>query len=314
MNRAGLYTDLAGLDALRRGAQKNDKNALLNTARQFESLFVRQLLKTMRQANEVFAKDSPFNSDTMKFYRDMQDQQLAVQLSQDGGLGLAKIIAQQLAPDGKTLMPASALTPKDTIHSTVSLAPKSGQEMSLPVKAKPAVNRSRSVTSVEHSNVKPVADSSPEAFVGSILPYARQAAAALGCSPAVLVAQAALETGWGRKVLSKADGDSSLNLFNIKAGNRWQGDSVKAVTLEYNGNQPKKETARFKAYDSLADSFADYVKLLQHSPRYQQALKWAKEPARFLQELQGAGYATDPHYAQKILQVLGHPALSKGAP
>lgn len=321
-----LFTDLAGLDDLRQGAQKHDKKALLETAKQFESIFVRQLLKSMREANAVFEKDSPFNSSTMKFYRDMQDQQLALDMSSKGGLGLAEIIAEQLQPDGKHLMPASALGGNRHFAGNVVDGAKS---LALPDRPQhsesPATEHTASAETpvAETSNEQPQAAptpapaldfDSPQSFVGSLLPYARQAASALGVSPEVLVAQAALETGWGQKILKSKDGQSSLNLFNIKAGGQWHGDKVTASTLEYDGGKPKRETAQFRAYQNPAQSFSDYVKLLKESPRYQDALKWVKEPARFLQELQGAGYATDPQYAKKILQVLDHPALTKGTP
>ncbi|WP_417359957.1 flagellar assembly peptidoglycan hydrolase FlgJ [Gallaecimonas pentaromativorans] len=322
-----LFTDLAGLDDLRQGAQKHDKKALLETAKQFESIFVRQLLKSMREANAVFEKDSPFNSSSMKFYQDMQDQQLALDMSSKGGLGLAEIIAEQLQPDGKHLMPASAL---GVNRHFAGSADESAKSLALP--AKPGINPAASAVAETAGSDAPAAKAdseqpqaaptpapaldfdSPQSFVGSLLPYARQAASALGVSPQVLVAQAALETGWGQKILKGKDGQSSLNLFNIKAGGQWDGDKVTASTLEYDGGKPKRETAQFRAYQNPAQSFSDYVKLLKESPRYQDALKWVKEPARFLQELQGAGYATDPQYAKKILQVLDHPALTKGTP
>ncbi|WP_115719240.1 flagellar assembly peptidoglycan hydrolase FlgJ [Gallaecimonas mangrovi] len=323
-----VFYDLAGLDKLRQGAQKHDKKALMETAKQFESLFVRQLLKSMREANAVFAKDSPFDSSTMKYYQDMQDQQLALDMSSSGGLGLAKIIAQQLQPDGKTVMPASAIgvdrhfkgavTPVQQLPELQQHPLKPPRREDLPVEhiaAKPQAPEADAQAEQAPQPAKPKLNfDSPQSFVGSLLPYARQAASALGVSPMVLVAQAALETGWGQKILKGKDGQSSLNLFNIKAGSQWQGDKVTANTLEYDGGTPKREVAQFRAYDSPAQSFSDYVKFLKESPRYQDALKWTKEPARFLQELQGAGYATDPQYAKKILQVLKHPALTEGTP
>ncbi|WKE66714.1 flagellar assembly peptidoglycan hydrolase FlgJ [Gallaecimonas kandeliae] len=314
MNGPGLFTDIAGLDKLRQGAQKNDDKALMETAKQFESIFVRQLLKSMREANAVFEKDSPFNSSTMSFYRDMQDQQLALQLSSEGGLGLAKLIAKQLKPDGKTLMPASAIGVSRHVETPAAPADasKAGDAAAAKTQSPEASSADTTAADAKGAPARLNFDS-PTAFVSSLLPYARQAASALGVSPAVLVAQAALETGWGQKILKGSDGKSSLNLFNIKASDDWQGAKVQASTLEYDGGQPKRETAQFKAYPDLAASFSDYAKLLKASPRYQDALKWAKEPARFLQELQGAGYATDPQYARKILQVLQHPALSEGS-
>ncbi|EKE75447.1 flagellar assembly peptidoglycan hydrolase FlgJ [Gallaecimonas xiamenensis] len=313
-----LFTDLAGLDKLRQGAQKQDDKALLETAKQFESIFVRQLLKSMRDANAVFEKNSPFNTSSMNFYRDMQDQQMALEIANKGGLGLAEIIAQQLKPDGKTLMPASAIGVSRQVSSvemgTAVTAAKTGGKSAPPAPTIAKASAEEPAPLADGEGQGGISFDSPSAFVGSLLPYARQAASAIGVNPMVLVAQAALETGWGQKVLKGEGGKSSLNLFNIKAGSQWDGDKVTATTLEYEGLTPKREVAQFRAYDSPEASFSDYIQLLKESPRYQEAVKWAKDSARFLQELQGAGYATDPDYAKKILQVLDHPAMSKGRP
>jgi flagellar protein FlgJ len=120
----------------------------------------------------------------------------------------------------------------------------------------------------------------------------------------VLVAQSALETGWGRKVTTGAGGGSSFNLFNIKAGQSWSGEIAQVSTLEFDKGVAAMEKAAFRVYDSLADAFADYVDLLKSSPRYQKALEVAADSKQFLQELQRAGYATDPGYAEKILGIL----------
>ncbi|TAA40334.1 flagellar assembly peptidoglycan hydrolase FlgJ [Corallincola spongiicola] len=146
--------------------------------------------------------------------------------------------------------------------------------------------------------------SSPQAFVDSVMPYAKKAADALGTSPAVLIAQAALETGWGQKAIRRGDGSSSNNLFNIKADQRWQGDSVSVNTLEYEQDLPVQRRAAFRAYDSVAESFNDFVDFLKKSSRYQPAIAEAKDSANFLHNLQQAGYATDPRYADKVLNVL----------
>ncbi|WP_341501723.1 flagellar assembly peptidoglycan hydrolase FlgJ [Gallaecimonas sp. GXIMD4217] len=300
-----LVTDLASLDRLRKGAQQNDDQALLETARQFESLFVRELIKSMREANAVFEEDSIFNSNATHFYRDMQDQQMAMELSGKGGLGLAEVIAAQLKPGGN-LMPASVLRGGNAVSS-----------VPLSRDAKPAAAEAQSQSGAkEPTPSKARADirfEGPEDFVEKLMPYARQAARALGLSPAVMLAQAALETGWGQKMLQGEDGKPSHNLFNIKAGGSWQGDRVKVSTLEYRGDQARMEKALFRVYRHPVESFKDFVSLLKNSDRYQEALGAAKEPARFLQKLQEAGYATDPNYASKIMKVLAHPALTRGA-
>ena len=149
--------------------------------------------------------------------------------------------------------------------------------------------------------------SSPEAFVRSIWPHAQRTAAELGVPAKALVAQAALETGWGRRLVG---GDGSHNLFGIKATG-WKGDRVRTGTHEYTNGVKHSETADFRAYNSPAESFADYVRLLKTSPRYQQALAAGKDIHGFAKGLQKAGYATDPSYANKIASIANGPTLSK---
>jgi flagellar protein FlgJ len=140
-------------------------------------------------------------------------------------------------------------------------------------------------------------------FVATMLPLAKDAAARIGVDPTVLVAQAALETGWGKSVMRQQDGSSSHNLFGIKAQGNWQGPEARAITSEFRDGQMVKETADFRSYDSYSDSFHDLVTLLQSNNRYQGVLKSADNPEQFVKELQKAGYATDPDYASKISQI-----------
>jgi len=136
-----------------------------------------------------------------------------------------------------------------------------------------------------------------------MLPMAKEAAARIGVDPRYLVAQAALETGWGKSVMRAQDGSSSHNLFGIKAGSSWKGDSARAITSEFRNGEMVRETAQFRSYDSYKDSFHDLVTLLQTNNRYQDVVKSADNPEQFVRELQKAGYATDPDYASKISQI-----------
>jgi flagellar protein FlgJ len=145
--------------------------------------------------------------------------------------------------------------------------------------------------------------SSADEFVNTMLPMAKEAAARIGVDPRYLVAQAALETGWGKSVMRAQDGSSSHNLFGIKASSNWTGDSARAITSEFRNGQMVKETAQFRSYASYKDSFHDLVTLLQTNNRYQDVVKSADNPEQFVRELQKAGYATDPHYATKISQI-----------
>ncbi|WP_273858849.1 flagellar assembly peptidoglycan hydrolase FlgJ [Photobacterium sp. GSS17] len=150
---------------------------------------------------------------------------------------------------------------------------------------------------------KPTSFTSPDEFVQAMKPYAMRAGRALGVDPGVLIAQAALETGWGKKVLRNAAGDS-YNLFNIKADSRWGGKKLTTQTLEFHQGIPVQERASFRSYNSYQDSFSDYVRFLQDNPRYETALNYRTQPERFVREIHKAGYATDPEYSKKVLRVL----------
>lgn len=152
---------------------------------------------------------------------------------------------------------------------------------------------------------------SPVEFIRSLLPAAKQAASALGLDPLALIAQAALETGWGKRMIKTASGDNSFNLFGIKASRNWQGDTAVVDTLEYRQGVAKKEQAKFRAYSSPEQSLQDYTQFIGNSVRYQQAVAAAKEPAAYFSELQAAGYATDPNYAQKIMSVFNSSAFEQ---
>jgi len=136
------------------------------------------------------------------------------------------------------------------------------------------------------------------------MPYAKKAAAIIGVSPQTLIAQAALETGWGQKIVADDKKSTSFNLFNIKADKRWNGEQVDVNTIEYREGVALKEKASFRAYDSFEESFSDFSQFIKNSPRYEKALDNVGNSASFLQELQQAGYATDPNYASKIMSVL----------
>ena len=167
---------------------------------------------------------------------------------------------------------------------------------------------------VDLANARAVASQfgthTPEGFVASIWPHAQQAARELGVSPRALVAQAALETGWGRHGIKHGNGSNSNNLFGIKATG-WKGDSVATNTHEYVNGQRRTERANFRAYASAAESFGDYVRLLKNNPRYQNALKAGTDVHGFARGLQQAGYATDPHYAAKIASIASGPAIDR---
>lgn len=281
-----------GLEALRARGRKGDPSALREVARQFESMFVQQMFKQMRSTNEIFSEDSFLDSEEMRFHQQMLDEQMSLELTQGRGLGLAEMLYQQMEKAyGQGPERAPDLAKSDPIERTAGIRVDASASTKTP-------------TAKTLSGGKAAMTESPEAFVNHINEHAHRAAKALGVAPQALVAQAALETGWGRHVIHSGNGDSSFNLFNIKADQRWQGDRINVSTLEYRHGLPRQERADFRRYDSFEDSFADYVDFLRDNPRYQEALAVGENADRYVDALQDAGYATDPAYAEKLKTIM----------
>ena len=273
--------DFQGLARLRADAARESPEATREAARQFEALFVQMMLKSMRSAGAVLGEQR----DTT--YEDMFDQQVAMEMTRERGLGLADMLVRQLGGAGGP----------DWQPQTIGRA--------LPVTAAPA------------SSVTPRQDWRPEdrqQFVQAVWPLAERAAARLDVDPRALVAQAALETGWGSRLIRDGDGVSANNLFGIKADGRWDGERVGVLTLEYEGGLPRPQRAQFRAYPDLPTAFEDYVNFLEANPRYRAALDHGGNTHDFLRGLQEAGYATDPRYAEKIDNILNGPALREALP
>lgn len=283
-----FYADPQGLAELRSSAKANDPAALKQAAQQFESLFTKMLLKNMREANSNFG-DSLFSSQQTEFYEGMFDDQLAVQLSQGKGLGLADMLVRQLSGGA-----GAAQTESSGLKAYGS---QSDAADSLLLKPQASSSESAAAASPE-----PIA-SSKEDFIRQMLPHAEKAAREIGVDPHALLAQAALETGWGKAVPSTAAGDSSFNLFGIKAGSQWSGATANVPTLEFEDGVAVKKVERFRSYDSAAASFEDYAKLIGNSVRYENARGSGSDVASFATALQQGGYATDPDYARKIVAV-----------
>lgn len=306
---AGLYNHASfeGFAGLRRLARDESPEAIDATARQFEGLFIQMMLKSMRDAVPT---DSTNDSDQMRFYRDMFDQQMALELARGDGIGLREPLVRALSGEpASTGGSAGELRmPQERISARAPTA-----EPSRPVTSTPSSASVRG-NAVATSPPDPMAiPDSPEAYIEAMWVHAEAAAAELGVPPQVLLAQSALETGWGRHVMRHADGSSSHNLFGIKADSRWDGPRVHVQTLEYVNGVPERQRAAFRAYSSPAESFADYVDFLQRNPRYRHALQQAPDPGAFLRGLQEAGYATDPSYADKILDILNRGTLPRVA-
>ncbi|RMG57732.1 MAG: flagellar assembly peptidoglycan hydrolase FlgJ [Gammaproteobacteria bacterium] len=268
------FADLAGLSALRRRAAKGEEGSLEEAARQFEALLLGQMLRQMRDSQKV--EGGLFDSPALDQYQQMMDQQLAQDLSRRGGIGLARFIVRQMSNPPEPQSTDEGKMAATGMGQGREAAPELPQE--------------------------------PEAFVHTLLPLARPAAERLGVEPAALVAQAALETGWGRHVMRLPDGRSSHNLFGIKAGPDWQGERVRVPTLEYRDGIARREMAEFRAYPDLEAAFNDYADFISGSPRYRAMLE-AGGGRAWAEALQRAGYATDPQYAEKLVAILQRPEL-----
>jgi flagellar protein FlgJ len=282
-----FFADPQGLNAIRQDAKAQNPAALKEAAKQFESLFTQMLLKSMREANKSFG-ESMFESEQTEFYQDMFDDQMAVHLSQGRGLGLADMLVRQLQGGVGGGIEGAGL---GTRGSGQSLSSDQTAANTAPLSDKPRA-----------SSPEPLASSKSD-FIKQMLPHAEAAARELGVDPHALLAQAALETGWGKSVPCNAAGECSFNLFGIKTGSQWSGASVNVPTLEFEEGVAVRKVERFRAYESPADSFRDYARLIGRSARYENAVGAGDNVAAFASALQQGGYATDPNYARKLVAV-----------
>lgn len=286
--------DVNSLTTLKGAARKDDPKALKAAAQQFEALFLNMVLKSMRDATP---KEGLFDSDQTRLYESLLDQQLAQVMSAKGSTGLAAMIEKQLSRGMTT--DAEEFEALPLIPAAKSYPLKPTAPSSLPLG--PAVS--------ESSSVAPEA-STPAAreFVARVWPQAVEASRTTGVPPQFMVAQAALETGWGKSEPRRADGSPSYNLFGIKAGRSWSGPVVEASTTEYVDGVAQRQVERFRAYGSYAEAFRDYADLLRSNPRYASVLG-AQDASSFAQGLAKAGYATDPLYADKLTRIIGGTSL-----
>lgn len=314
VQQAGVYTDFSGLNALRAQAGKDREAALEEVARQFEALFLAEMVKSMRKASEVFSEGNFLHSSRSDFYQDLFDSQLSLSMANTGGTGLAGVLVRQLRRQVPGLdaegnrLPGHRSTLADYERSLPAPSPRlpEGVRQVDRLLDKPASLAGDTDT----PDVLPERFESPDQFVQALLPVARQVAADSGLDPRLMIAQAALETGWGRYMIVGDDERPSFNLFGIKADARWQGDSVTITTTEYRNGRPLKERADFRAYPDYEASFRDYVSFLENNPRYREVLAVADQPAEFAVRLQEAGYATDPDYGRKIHRILAGNTLT----
>jgi flagellar protein FlgJ len=306
--------DPQALTALKGGLRKDDPKALKAAAQQFEAVFLQMMLKSMRAATP---QDGPFDSEQTRFYQELLDSQLAQVMAAKGGTGLAKVIERQMSqvqpalPEdsaGFPLSPPARSLPLEPGGTGLPLPDETPRAMPLPSQGLPLPQGFPSVTPT--SGATGAIDARAQAFVSTLWPAAVSASRKTGIPPQFLLAQAALETGWGRQEPRLADGRPSYNPFGIKAGVGWNGAVAEASTAEYGANgQEVRVVERFRAYNSYAEAFDDYARLISSQPRYAQVLG-ARDAASFARGLQSAGYATDPAYADKLMRVIGSPALT----
>lgn len=353
------YLDPNSLNAVKAMGRDKDPQALKEVAKKFEAMFVQQMLKTMREANEAFSEGNYFDSQTTRFHRDMLDQQMVLNLTSGAGIGLADHFYQQMLKNyGSGMKPSDDASSSNEIgalseavehqtslqQSSASesagandalgdwindfmrmsdnsnlqsvLASETDKKSDDPVMVAPFVNytgmpgylNKTKTTDIRVGQKGSISDTQ-ENFVMLLKPHAEKAAAELNINPDVLIAQVALETGWGKHVIHDNQGNNSFNLFNIKASTNWQGDIVNVPTLEYRNGIAANEKADFRKYTDYAESFSDYVRLMKNNPRYDDVLAAGTDSRKYAEALQAAGYATDPEYAKKIKNLLNSDAI-----
>jgi flagellar protein FlgJ len=301
--------DLTGIEQLRLSAARGDPTALKEAATQFDALFIGMMLKSAREAS---LGRGIFDNQTTQQYLELMDDQVALELARKGGLGFGKLLLDQLTPHGAAAPRApasagSAVTPEALAPSAIFEAddfsePVSEVELELgPTGAvEPLAADDEAAWAAAEG---PAGEDAAERFVRRFGADATAAARALGLEPRLLLAQAALETGWGSATPRHPDGRPANNLFGIKAGADWRGERVAHWTMEHEDGVAARRRELFRAYDRPADSFSDYVDLIEGSPRYADALAHSGDAEAYARAVTAAGYATDPDYADKWLSI-----------
>jgi flagellar protein FlgJ len=317
----GLATDAASVNDLKQAARKdpNSPEAIRGVAKQFEGMFLNMVMKSMRDATP---QNGPFDSEQSKMFTAMLDQQMSQTLAQRG-VGLADVLTRQLskgitppvdpALDDGTVAPLadpaaaaakSAETAKSLPFGLANLAAHRGSNNTDVQAMLPINNTLMNADQESRGKRRNPRPAHVEAFQNDLTPAAEEASKTTGIPAKFMMAQAALESGWGKHVMRNKDGTSSNNLFGIKATAGWKGKVVEATTTEYVHGVAMRKTEKFRAYDSAADSFRDYASMLRNNPRYEKVLASAQDMSGFAQGLQRAGYATDPRYAEKLTRII----------
>lgn len=291
--------DANSLNQLKQAAKENSPEALKAVAKQFESIMMNMMMKSMREAS---AQDGVFDNEQSKMFTSMLDQQLSTNLSAKG-LGLADVLVRQLSKATQTVV--------DNAEQMLEKAPATASDL-VDSLIKPHFSNTpdKKTNAVQPTNNvdKPAKSSSItesiSGFLKDMVQHAKAASRSTGMPSHLMLGQAALETGWGKKEIKAADGTPSFNLFGIKATGNWQGKVVEATTTEYINGVKQKRIEKFRAYDSYAESFKDFANMMKSNPRYQQVVANTHNVEHYAQAMQNAGYATDPAYAKKLASVI----------
>ena len=293
-----LALDSRGLGDLKQSAKAGSPEALRSTATQFEAMFINMMMKSMRDATP---QDGPLDSQTTKTFTGMLDQQMSQNLARRG-VGLADVLVRQLTTQNVNAQ-ALAIGGEQGGAAAASAFPS--------VLDRPVLSKAASAAAAAAVlNTDGVSASgrkqSPHvrAFQEKLGMHAETAARATGIPAKFMLGQAALESGWGRREIKHADGSNSHNLFGIKAGPGWKGKVATAVTTEYVNGRPQTRVEKFRAYESYSDAFKDYGNMISRNPRYEKVMAHAGDASAFAHGLQRAGYATDPHYAAKLSNII----------
>ncbi|MSR16638.1 MAG: flagellar assembly peptidoglycan hydrolase FlgJ [Methylococcaceae bacterium] len=286
---ASVYNDFSQFSKLKVESKTDAPAALQKVAKQFEALFLNNILKGMRSAKLA---DGVFESNATDSYNEMYDKQLSVHLAGKPGVGLADLIVKQLTPKGENPNPQN-LT--DYLNNPVS-------KVTIP-DGMSSSEFDDEATEIPFKNARAMPIQSAADFVKQLQPFAQQAAKDLGIDPNALLAQAALESGWGNSLIKNADGSNSYNLFNIKADRSWRGKQALVSALEFDQGIARRVSSGFRSYASFQESFNDYANFIKNNPRYDSAVTKTDNVGQYMRELQHAGYATDPNYADKVMHI-----------
>ncbi|CAI1777203.1 flagellar assembly peptidoglycan hydrolase FlgJ [Serratia liquefaciens] len=286
MAMSGAAYDAQTLNGLKRDAASDPQGNLKQVAQQVEGMFVQMMLKSMRAA---LPQDGILSSDQSRLYTSMYDQQIAQQMSQKG-LGLADMMVKQMSNANAVPSETAGTSPMALDDEVLRTLPNQALEQMI----RRAVPRAPSAAPLSLNNGN---------FVARLSTPARVVSQQSGIPHQLIVAQAALESGWGQREIPAADGSPSYNLFGIKAGGSWDGPVTEITTTEFEQGAAKKIKAKFRVYGSYVEAMADYAKLLTNNPRYAGVAN-ARSPEQAAQALQQAGYATDPQYASKLVSVI----------